>query len=379
MTMKLVFCLNYYFPFGGLQRDFLRIAMVCRSRGHAITVYTMHWEGERPDGLEINIVKPRGLTNHARVSDFARQVMERLAESDYDLVVGFSKMPGLDVYYAADSCYREKVLSTRPFFSRLGGRFRVYSAMERAVFDRAAKTEILLIAEAEKARFIRHYGTPAERFHLLPPGIERDRVAPPDAQEIRQKLRHQYGLDAQAFMLLLIGSRFRTKGVDRAIKALSALPQQLKEQSGLYVVGQDKPDRYINLARRLGVEKNVHFLGGRSDIQRFLLGADLLVHPAYIENTGTVLIEAIAAGLPVLASQVCGYAGYIEKAGAGKLIPAPFVQETMNDQLASMLDRNELAVWQSNALNYARTADIFSLPEKAADLIESTGRRKIAC
>ena len=377
--MKLAFCLNYYFPFGGLQRDFLRIARVCQSRGHSITVYTMHWEGERPEGFSINIVNPRGLTNHTRSRDFARQAMEQLAASKCDLVVGFSRMPGLDVYYAADSCYREKVLSNRPFLSRFGGRFRVYSAMERAVFDAAAKTEILLISEAEKARFVRHYGTPEERFHLLPPGIEKSRIAPPDAPEIRQDLRNEYGLDAGDFMLLLIGSRFRTKGVDRAIKALSALPQQLRDKTGLYIVGQDKPDRYITLARRLGVEKNVYFLGGRSDIPRFLLGADLLIHPAYIENTGTVLIEAIAAGLPVLASQVCGYAGYVEDAGAGRLIPAPFVQETMNDQLASMLDRKELLIWQSNALNYARSADIFSLPEKAADLIESVGLRKIPC
>ena len=377
--MKLAFCLNYYFPFGGLQRDFLRIAMVCQSRGHSINVYTMHWEGDRPEGFTINIVKPRGLTNHARSRDFARQVMAQLAVSKCDLIVGFSRMPGLDVYYAADSCYREKVLSNRPLLSRFGGRFRIYSAMERAVFAAESKTEILLIAEAEKAKFMRHYETPEERFHLLPPGIEKDRVAPLDAPEIRRALRSEFGLNSEDFMLLLIGSRFRTKGVDRAIKAFSALPQRLIERAGLYIVGQDKPDSYIHLARRLGVENNVYFLGGRSDIPRFLLGADLLVHPAYIENTGTVLIEAIAAGLPVLASKVCGYAGYIERAGAGKLIPQPFRQETMNDQLVTMLDWKELAGWQSNALNYAKSADIFSLPEKAADLIESAGRRKMSC
>ena len=377
--MKLAFCLNYYFPFGGLQRDFLRIAMVCQSRGHSIDVYTMHWEGDRPEGFAINIVKPLGLTNHARSRDFARQVMAQLAVSKCDLIVGFSRMPGLDVYYAADSCYREKVLSNRPLLSRFGGRFRIYSAMERAVFAAESKTEILLIAEAEKAKFMRHYETPEDRFHLLPPGIEKDRVAPLDAPEIRQALRSEFGLNSENFMLLLIGSRFRTKGVDRAIKALSALPQRLKERAGLYIIGQDKPDSYIHLARRLGVENNVYFLGGRSDIPRFLLGADLLVHPAYIENTGTVLIEAIAAGLPVLASKVCGYAGYIERAGAGKLIPQPFQQKTMNDQLVTMLDWKELAGWQSNALNYAKSADIFSLPEKAADLIESAGRRKMSC
>ena len=77
--MKLAFCLNYYFPFGGLQRDFLRVAMISQSRRHSVTVYTMHCEGEPTAGFGINIVKPRGLTNHARSRDFARQVMQRLA------------------------------------------------------------------------------------------------------------------------------------------------------------------------------------------------------------------------------------------------------------------------------------------------------------
>ena len=45
--------------------------------------------------------------------------------------------------------------------------------------------------------------------------------------------------------------------------------------------------------------------------------ADLLIHPAYNENTGTVLLEALVAGLPVLVSAVCGYAHYIAEADAG--------------------------------------------------------------
>ena len=89
----------------------------------------------------------------------------------FDAVIGFSKMPGLDIYYAADTCYLEKVMTTRPAIYRLSGRFRTYAAMERAVFAPEAKTEILLIAEKEQAAFMRHYGTALERFHLLPPGI----------------------------------------------------------------------------------------------------------------------------------------------------------------------------------------------------------------
>jgi hypothetical protein len=54
-------------------------------------------------------------------------------------------------------------------------------------------------------------------------------------------------------------------------------------------------------------------LRGTQRHPRFLLGADLLIHPAYNENTGTVLLEALVAGLPVLTTAVCGYAHYIAR------------------------------------------------------------------
>jgi UDP-glucose:(heptosyl)LPS alpha-1,3-glucosyltransferase len=374
--VKLVFTLSYFFPYGGQQRDFLKIAEICRQRGHSIHVLVMDVAGEFPPGYSVTQVRTHGFSNHRRWLDFSRKVQGLLAESAFDAVVGFSKMPGLDVYYAADTCYREKVFATRSALYRLTDRFRVYEALERAVFEPDSKAEILLIAEAEKEKFIRHYGTPGERFHSLPPGISRDRVAPPNAGAIRQSLRAELELGEDDLLLLMVGSAFKTKGVDRAMTALASLAPELRKRCRLYVVGQDKQSPFISLSRKLGIASQVCFTGGRNDVPRFLLGADLLLHPAYLENTGTVLVEALAAGLPVLASSVCGYAGHIEKAGGGLLIPQPFSQVTMNDLLARMLVSPELPIWHRNALAYAATADIHSLHEKAADVIEAVARKR---
>ena len=57
--MQLAFCLYKYFPYGGLQRDFLRIALVCQARGHAIRVYTLDWQGELPAGVAVVRVRVR--------------------------------------------------------------------------------------------------------------------------------------------------------------------------------------------------------------------------------------------------------------------------------------------------------------------------------
>ncbi|MFP3548558.1 hypothetical protein SB748_34795, partial [Rhizobium sp. SIMBA_035] len=83
------------------------------------------------------------------------------------------------------------------------------------------------------------YDTPLERFHLLPPGIAQDRRAPANAAEIRADFRREFKLKDDDLLLVQIGSVFKTKGVDRSLKALAALPSALKKRTRLFVIGQD--------------------------------------------------------------------------------------------------------------------------------------------
>ena len=368
--MQLAFALYKYFPFGGLQRDFLRIALACQARGHAIRVYVLEWSGEIPTGFEVVTVPVRALSNARRYEKFLAWMQQDLRQRPADRVVGFNKMPGLDVYFAADPCYEEKARSLRGPLYRLSGRYRHFAAFERAVFAPESHCRILMISSLQQPFFEKHYATPPERFHLLPPGISPDRRAPADAPEIRAAFRQEFGLDSDELLLLQLGSGFKTKGLDRSLKAVAALPEALRSRTRMIAIGQDDPAPFQRQAQGLGLAAQVSILPGRSDIPRFLLGADLLIHPAYNENTGTVLLEALVAGLPVLTTAVCGYAHYIEEAEAGCVIAEPFVQECLDTTLANMLsDREARARWQVKALAFADTADIYSNAERAAELI----------
>ncbi|WP_313553768.1 glycosyltransferase family 4 protein [Stutzerimonas nitrititolerans] len=368
--MQLAFILYKYFPFGGLQRDFMRIALECQRRGHSIRVYAMIWEGEVPDGFEVLIAPVKALFNHTRNERFTAWVERDLAARPVDRVVGFNKMPGLDVYYAADPCFEDKAQTLRNPIYRRWGRYKHFAEYERAVFAPDSKTDVLMISEVQQPLFVKHYSTPAARFHLLPPGIAQDRRAPANAADVRAEFREEFELGADELLLVQIGSGFKTKGVDRSLKALAALPRELKKRTRLYVIGQDDPKPFQLQAKALGVSGQVEFLRGRSDIPRFLLGADLLIHPAYNENTGTVLLEALVSGLPVLVTDVCGYAHYIEDADAGRVVPSPFEQSTLDSMLAQMLaDNEQRAIWRRNGLTYADSADLYSMPLKAADVI----------
>ena len=179
--MQLVFCFYKYFPFGGLQRDFMRIALACQARGHAIRVYTLEWTGDVPAGFEVVRVPVRALSNARRYAKFTDWVEKDLKRRPADRVVGFNKMPGLDVYFAADPCYEEKARTLRNSLYRMSGRYRHFAAYERAVFAPESRTEILMISSLQQPFFEKHYATPARRFHLLPPGISPDRRAPANA------------------------------------------------------------------------------------------------------------------------------------------------------------------------------------------------------
>ena len=369
--MKLAFCLFNYFAYGGLQRDFLRIAKECVKRGHQVQVYTMRWEGEFDPEIAVTIVPSSGWQNHSRLQHFADAVLNMIKTQNIDLVVGFNKMPGLDIYYAADTCYQAKSKKKHGFFYRLLPRYRQLVRYENAVFSEQSKTEILMISEQQQPEFIKYYGTQTQRFHLLPPGIAKDRIAPSNASEIRNPLRAELGLDDNHFLLLMVGSGFKTKGLDRSIEGLAALPPHIRKRAQLYVIGKDNPAPFLQLAKKLQINEQIHFLGGRDDIPRFLLAADLLLHPAYNENTGTVLLEAVVSGLPVLTTDICGYAHYILEGKAGQVLPSPFQQKQFNQALESMLLSPERAAWAANGIAFAKQADLYSMPERAVDIIES--------
>jgi UDP-glucose:(heptosyl)LPS alpha-1,3-glucosyltransferase len=248
--------------------------------------------------------------------------------------------------------------------------------MEKMIFSSPYPTEILSISPREKAFFVQHYHTPDERFHDLPPGISKDRLAPADAPQIGRHLRAELGLPDNAYMLLMVGSGFKTKGADRAIRALHALPLPIRRRSWLYVLGNDNPHPFQRLARKLKLSDRVHFMGGRDDVPRFFFAADLLLHPAYAETAGMVLIEAMAASLPILVTDVCGYAFHVGDAQAGIVLPSPFKQEDFNRHVAQMLSSPSRQKWKRNGRNYVERTEVFGLAQKAAEIIETQTLKK---
>ena len=367
--MNIALVLFDWFAHGGLQRDCRRIGESLVARDARVDILCMNRDGDIPEGmLLIQAANARGNSVTAR-RKFTAFLKRHLAQRAYDAVIGFNRVPGLDYYFAADTCFAWKARHERGFFYRLAPRSRQYLAFEKAVFGANSPTRLFMLSPLQKKEYLACYPGAADRMTDIPPGIAKDRMAPDDAAEIRRQFREAFAIADDELLLLQVGSTHPVKGVDRTLLAMAALPQSLRSRTRLFVLGDDKRGRHTKQAGALGIAERVSFLPGRNDLPRFYQGADLLLQPSRKESAGMAILEGIVAGLPVLATATCGYAFHVEKADAGRVITEPFSQAVLNEALASMLDGRDRPRWRENGIAYGRTGDFYAMPDRVADRV----------
>jgi UDP-glucose:(heptosyl)LPS alpha-1,3-glucosyltransferase len=363
--MNIAFAIVSLFAGGGLQRDCLAIASRLAKRGHQVTIFAENRSGELPDTAAIELLPNRAWTNHGRDARFADDVLRRCA-GRFDRLVGFGKLKGLDLLYCADPC----VAGRRPAaLAQLTGRRRSMVELEGASFAPGTNTRCLLLSDRQLRDFSEAWSTEPERLILLPPTIDHGREHPELRSDgTRDSMRARLGLRPVDWTWLAIATQPRVKGLDRAIEALKNFPD-----AQLLVAGIATDSRLGRSLRRwawhVGAADRITLLGLRQDIPQLMAAADLLVHPARYDTTGTVILEALVNGLPVVTSGICGYATHVTNADAGIVIPDPFRQSALIAALTQAHSTELRAAWSSNGAVYGERSDLYSGLDRAADLI----------
>jgi len=141
-----------------------------------------------------------------------------------------------------------------------------------------------------------------------------------DAAKFRDEVRAEWGLNPDDFAVIAIGRLEPIKGFGYLIKAAARVVNQLPHARFVVIGDGSQRNQLESDAASLGGA--VRFLGLRRDIPRLLAGADLLALPSLNEGMGRVLLEAGAAGVPVVASAVGGVPELLAGGRYGVLVPA---------------------------------------------------------
>jgi UDP-glucose:(heptosyl)LPS alpha-1,3-glucosyltransferase len=232
----------------------------------------------------------------------------------WDVVQSHERTLGQDVYRAGEGCHRA-YLEARDGGGGRGAYHRVVLALERRLF--ATTPRIVAIARAGAAEIGRLYHVPPARLDVIYNGVDLERFHPRNRARHRAAARAEAGIPADAWTALFLGSGFERKGLATAMEALARARDGAVH---LLVVGKGDTTPYRRLADRLGVAPRVAWLGARPDAERWYAAADVLVLPTRYEPFGNVHLEALASGVPVVASARAGGAELVDDGRNGVVV-----------------------------------------------------------
>nr|WP_181174753.1 glycosyltransferase family 4 protein [Mesorhizobium sp. B2-8-9] len=337
-----------------------------------MTILTTRQVGHVESSATIKIQPARVLSNPGTEYALGRSVLT--ARRDFDCVVGFNKMAGLDIYYAGDPPYFVSKLGWwRPFSPR----FMRQQNLESMIFAPGNTVQIIALSENQAALYRDFWRTEESRIHVVGPTLDPKRRRPELLTVDRNEIRDRFGLPRKSVIALTIANRLKVKGLDRAVKGLQPFPDIHWLIAGLRK-GSEEETRLRALIAKSGMSERVTLLGIQEDIPAIVVASDFMLHPARLENTGTVILEALANGLPVIASDACGYAKYVEASGAGLVVANRDDPEIWRQAILKAGNPAVPAQWHKAALAYGASNPLTGGLEAACDLIETSRRTRRA-
>lgn len=308
---------------GGAQENTLLTAQGLRARGYEVELAAGPETG--PEGV---LPVPEGIVFYA-VPTLVREVrpladlralwdLYRLMRRGYDVVHTHTSKAGVLGRIAARLAGVPVVVHTPHghVYHGYGGRVRsrLFVWVERLL---ARWTDVLVaLTESERREHLAEKVGRAEQWCVIPSGVEIERYRKPTPLR-----RSDLGLPEASFVVGCVARLVPVKGIEDAITATAQLVD-LTPPVHLVLVG-DGPQRGAlqKLAGQLGVRERVHFLGLRRDVPDLLPVFDILVLPSRNEGMGRVLVEAQAAGVPVVATRVGGVPDLVSEGQTGRLVP----------------------------------------------------------
>ena len=363
---------------GGAERYLVDLCARMVDNGFEVHVYAEHWDEENPE-IHYHRVKTIPFPKSLQLISFARRATREMKQGNYDITLGVGNTLETDIlqphggvhwawFWRSLRAYDNPVLWTIKFLGRILSLKQWISGwIEDAPYKRKHFHKIIAISEMVKQDIIRWYGIPENQIEVIYNGVDTERFHPRNRQ-YREEIRKRFGIGDE-FVILFVSNNFRMKGLGYLIKALAKIKKEDHPPFKLLVLGRDRQDPYLRLAKKLGILEEVIFAGSTDEPEKYYGAADLLVHPTFYDACSLTVLEALASGLPVITTLSNGAGGIITPGQEGFLISDPQDVQILVQQVSFFLNSGvmqrasiaarRLAETYSFEKNWSRMRDIF--------------------
>ena len=219
---------------------------------------------------------------------------------------------------------------------------RVARPIKRTFFNRIKYSRVVtrfVAISAFVGRTLEDAGVSSERISLIPSSV---RVEDFENDDSALEMRSELDLSRGDFVVLNVGSLSEEKRQESVLEVAGIVSKRIS-RIRFIIAGEGRlRSRLEKRARELGVEHSVRFLGFREDVPKLMKLADAFLFPSESEGLGTSVLEAMAAGLPVVASRSGGISEIVEDGVTGFLAEPDDVR-SMAEAVARLAEEPELA------------------------------------
>jgi UDP-glucose:(heptosyl)LPS alpha-1,3-glucosyltransferase len=316
--MKLALIRRQFSATGGAELYLQRLLEALAQKRHELHLFAEAWK-ETPDDVALHPVKVSG-TRAQKAVRFAEAVHRVLSRENFDCVFSLERTLRQDVYRAGDGVHRvwlERRKQFAPWWKKpligFSAFHRNLQALEAQSFNPANTRHIIVNSEMVKMEILKHFSFPQERIHLVRNGVDIGRFQSAD----RGAARAHFGFKPDEYVLLFAGSGWERKGLNFLLRAVerfqAASPQAANLR--LLVVGKGKVP--------LTPPADVLFTGPMARVEQAYAAADLFVLLPIYEPSANVVIEALAAGLPIITTACNGASELIDEGVNGTVLHDP--------------------------------------------------------
>lgn len=190
-----------------------------------------------------------------------------------------------------------------------------------------------------------------------------------DYENTRRMIREQYGIKTNDVVGVFCGRISKEKGLVYMSKALVSIQDNLSENMHFFIVGEGDYLKELQHTIKLypKLDKCVHFLGVKENVQPFLEASDYFIMPSLHENHSIALLEAMAMYLPAIATDVGGNKETVEDGKFGIIIP-PYNSSALAEAIIRMSDQKERKYFRQQIKEYSFSKFKDEFVDKQLDL-----------
>jgi UDP-glucose:(heptosyl)LPS alpha-1,3-glucosyltransferase len=343
-----------YGRIGGAERFAFEVTeRLARDGRYEMHVFANRWVAG-PGPVTFHKVPKVRFPRFLRQVGFAWLVGRAVERGGFDLVHAHDRIFSADVFTMHSIPHETWVRDVR---RRLPSLFdRAMAWVERRLVESGGCARFLPVSGIAGDAYRSMYGFDASRMRVLQPGVDLARFTSPDRAACRAAVRGRYGIGPLEVVALFVGMNFEVKGLGVIIEAVAkAKVQRPGADLRLLVVGKGDSAEYRSLATSLGVGDAVIFAGPQEGVEEFYLASDLFVMLSEFDTFGMVVLEAMAARLPVVLSANVGAKDLVEEGVNGFVLPDGRDADAAAGKILLLLDENRRAAMGEAGFRTAST------------------------